>query len=69
MVFDQLRETKSLIEQKYYYTNIIHGLQEGIIVVEGKKKIIFMNQLCNEILSEITQMYNFMKGKKYKKDE
>jgi len=31
--------------------------------------MVFINQLCNEILSEITQMYNFMKGKKCKNDE
>ena len=64
-----MEESKSLFKQKDYYTHIINGLQECIIVVEGKNKIIFINQLCNEILSEITQMYNFMKGKKNKNDE
>ena len=45
------------------------GLQEGIIVVdEGGKKIGFMNELSNKILSELADLKNFFKNKELSGD-
>ena len=41
---------------------MFNGLQEGIIVCSANK-ITFMNELSNMILSEITNLHNFMKSK------
>lgn len=38
------------------------SLQEGIIVVQGGKKIHFMNDISNKILSRVSNLYDFFKN-------
>jgi sensor histidine kinase regulating citrate/malate metabolism len=42
---------------------MFNALQEGIIVVDDNKTISFMNELSNKVLSELSTVKNFFKGK------
>ena len=44
---------------------MFNALQEGVIVVDDNKTITFMNELSNKVLSELSTVKNFFKGKTY----
>ena len=54
-----LKEAKKNLAQRDRYIKMFDALQEGIIVVQGAN-LIFLNDICNKMLSYITTTTNFM---------
>ena len=59
-----VNEMRAAFRQKDEYEAMFDGLQEGIIVVDAKSSIDFMNSLSNKMVSMLVGAQDFLKEKK-----
>jgi PAS domain-containing protein len=60
---ETLTEAKLSFQQRDSYRRMFNSLQEGVIVIDDEESITFMNELSNKVLSELSAVKNFFKGK------
>ena len=62
---EQVNEAKLSYQMRDQFRRMFNGLQEGIIVIDDKGKMNFINELANKVLSELAGLKNFFKNKSY----